>query len=140
MISVALGYTSHLVAMIAQFLDVPLRYPVTCLGSGSQISDYIIDKLTDKERNFPLYSKGRERLQYNYAVYLLNKDIAQFKADMLVHHSLKAVYMLVHHSLGFDSLTAATNLQQLAEMWSAQPKCLVSPWLACPVTDVILQL
>ena len=50
MISVALGYTSHLVAMIAQFLDVPLRYPVTCLGSRSQISDFIIDKLTDKER------------------------------------------------------------------------------------------
>jgi len=28
--------------------------------------------------------------------------------------------------LAFDSLTAAMNLQQLAEMWSAQPKCLVS--------------
>ena len=27
--------------------------------------------------SFPLYCKGRERLQYNYAVYLLNKDIAQ---------------------------------------------------------------
>lgn len=49
MISVALGYTSHLVAMIAQFLDVPLQCPVTCLGSRSQISDFFIDKLTDKE-------------------------------------------------------------------------------------------
>ena len=52
MICVALGYTSHLVTMIAHFLDVPLRYPVTCLGSRSLISDYIIDKLTEKEREY----------------------------------------------------------------------------------------
>ena len=50
MICVALGYTSHLVTMIAHFLDVPLRYPVTCLGSRSLISDYIIEKLAEKER------------------------------------------------------------------------------------------
>ncbi|KAI0232926.1 UV radiation resistance-associated gene protein [Lamellibrachia satsuma] len=85
MISVALGYTSHLVAMIAQFLDVPLRYPVTCLGSRSQISDFIIDKLTDKEREFPLHSKGNERLQFNYAVYLLIKTLPRFQFNCAVY-------------------------------------------------------
>ena len=28
---------------------------------------------------FPLYSKGKDRLYFEYAVYLLNKDIAQLR-------------------------------------------------------------
>jgi len=75
-LSVALGYVSHTVQMISIFLQVPLRYPVIHLGSRSLIVDLISDKLPDNEREFPLYSKGKDKLQFNYAVYLLNKNIA----------------------------------------------------------------
>uniref|UniRef100_A0A8C0WLJ2 C2 domain-containing protein n=1 Tax=Castor canadensis TaxID=51338 RepID=A0A8C0WLJ2_CASCN len=76
-IAVALGYTAHLVSMISFFLHVPLRYPIIHKGSRSTIKDNINDKLTEKEREFPLYPKGGEKLQFDYGVYLLNKNIAQ---------------------------------------------------------------
>ncbi|XP_006875488.1 PREDICTED: UV radiation resistance-associated gene protein [Chrysochloris asiatica] len=78
-IAVALGYTAHLVSMISFFLQVPLRYPVIHKGSRSTIKDNINDKLTEKEREFPLYPKGSEKLQFDYGVYLLNKNIAQLR-------------------------------------------------------------
>lgn len=78
-IAVALGYTAHLVSMISFFLQVPLRYPVIHKGSRSTIKDNINDKLTEKEREFPLYPKGGEKLQFDYGVYLLNKNIAQLR-------------------------------------------------------------
>ncbi|XP_054830777.1 UV radiation resistance-associated gene protein isoform X2 [Eublepharis macularius] len=77
-IAVALGYTAHLVSMISFFLQVPLRYPIIHKGSRSAIKDNINDKLTEKEREFPLYPKG-EKLQFEYGVYLLNKNIAQLR-------------------------------------------------------------
>ncbi len=51
-VAVSLGYTTHIVQMISEFLDVPLRYPMEHLGSRSQIRDHIIDKLSDKEREY----------------------------------------------------------------------------------------
>ncbi|NXG19097.1 UVRAG protein, partial [Grallaria varia] len=78
-IAVALGYTAHLVSMISFFLQVPLRYPIIHKGSRSIIKDNINDKLTEKEREFPLYPKGGEKLQFEYGVYLLNKNIAQLR-------------------------------------------------------------
>ncbi|KAG8431293.1 hypothetical protein GDO86_019109 [Hymenochirus boettgeri] len=78
-VAVALGYTAHLVTMISFFLQVPLRYPVLHKGSRSAIKDNINDKLTEKEREFPLYPKGGEKLQFDYGVYLLNKNIAQLR-------------------------------------------------------------
>ncbi|XP_039354699.1 UV radiation resistance-associated gene protein isoform X2 [Mauremys reevesii] len=83
-IAVALGYTAHLVSMISFFLQVPLRYPIIHKGSRSAIKDNINDKLTEKEREFPLYPKGGERLQFDYGVYLLNKNIAQYLGPTMV--------------------------------------------------------
>lgn len=77
-VAVALGYTSHLVLMISSFLQIPLRYPVIHKGSRSSIKDTITDRLTDKEREFPLYPRG-ERFHFEYGVYLLNKNIAQLR-------------------------------------------------------------
>uniref|UniRef100_A0A673JSL6 UV radiation resistance-associated gene protein-like n=1 Tax=Sinocyclocheilus rhinocerous TaxID=307959 RepID=A0A673JSL6_9TELE len=77
-VAVALGYTAHLVLMISNFLQIPLRYPVIHKGSRSSIKDTITDKLTEKEREFPLYPRG-ERFQFEYGVYLLNKNIAQLR-------------------------------------------------------------
>ncbi|NP_001090158.1 UV radiation resistance associated L homeolog [Xenopus laevis] len=78
-VAVALGYTAHLVSMISFFLQIPLRYPILHKGSRSAIKDNINDKLTEKEREFPLYPKGGEKLQFEYGVYLLNKNIAQLR-------------------------------------------------------------
>ncbi|XP_028655951.1 UV radiation resistance-associated gene protein [Erpetoichthys calabaricus] len=77
-IAVALGYTAHLVLMISYFLQIPLRYPIIHKGSRSSIKDNITDKLTEKEREFPLHPRG-ERFQFEYGVYLLNKNIAQLR-------------------------------------------------------------
>uniref|UniRef100_A0A8D1UWH7 UV radiation resistance associated n=1 Tax=Sus scrofa TaxID=9823 RepID=A0A8D1UWH7_PIG len=65
--------------MVSFFLQVPLRYPIIHKGSRSTIKDNINDKLTEKEREFPLYPKGGEKLQFDYGVYLLNKNIAQLR-------------------------------------------------------------
>lgn len=78
-ISVALGYVAHLVQMISNFLHVPLRYPICHLGSRSKVIDHIIDKIPDKDREFPLFSRGKDKLQFHYGVYLLNKNIAQLR-------------------------------------------------------------
>ncbi|XP_063239454.1 UV radiation resistance-associated protein-like isoform X2 [Bacillus rossius redtenbacheri] len=78
-ISVALGFVTHLVQMISVFLQVPLRYPLCHFGSRSKIVDHIADKIPDKDREFPLFSRGKDKLQFNYGVYLLNKNIAQLR-------------------------------------------------------------
>ncbi|XP_041350815.1 UV radiation resistance-associated protein-like [Gigantopelta aegis] len=78
-IAVALGSTCHMTMMISQFLDFPLRYTMEARGSRALIKDHIHVKLTDKDREFPLYSKGKEKFQFNYGVFLLNKNISQIR-------------------------------------------------------------
>ncbi|XP_017777577.1 PREDICTED: UV radiation resistance-associated gene protein [Nicrophorus vespilloides] len=77
-LSVALGYVSHILIMCASILQVPLRYPIHYFGSRSTIEDQITASLSEKTREFPLYTRGKDRMQFNYAVYLLNKNIAQY--------------------------------------------------------------
>lgn len=79
MCSVSLGYTSHLLMMMSHLLDFPLRYQIDFRGSRTQILDHIHSKLTDKDRTFPLYAKGKEKFQFNYGVFLLNKNISQLR-------------------------------------------------------------
>lgn len=79
MISVALGYVCHVVLMISLFLNVPLRYSVKFSGSRSTIIDHISVMIPDKVREFPLYTKGKDRKYFDYGVYLLNKNIAQLR-------------------------------------------------------------
>jgi len=101
MLAVAVGSVSHLVYMMAKFLELPLRYPINPMGSRSSVVDYVTDKLTDKEREFPLYSKGKEKFQFNYGVFLLNKNIAQLR---------------YHNGLGTADLrNTLPNLKQLLE-------------------------
>ncbi|KAF5282259.1 hypothetical protein FQR65_LT14391 [Abscondita terminalis] len=78
-LAVALGYASHILLMCSAFLQVPLRYKVTFFGSRSYVTDHINTALLDRDRDFPLYTKGKDKMQFNYAVYLLNKDIAQLR-------------------------------------------------------------
>ncbi|KAJ3116352.1 hypothetical protein HDU96_009815 [Phlyctochytrium bullatum] len=75
-ISTALGYTAHLVIMIATYLEVPLRYPINPMSSRSMILDRISMQFSGS-KEFPLYLKGVDRLRFEYGVFLLNKDIEQ---------------------------------------------------------------
>ena len=53
-LAIGLGFTCHLVAMISNYLDIPLRYPMLHRGSRSLIYDHIMDKLSDSERELVL--------------------------------------------------------------------------------------
>jgi len=41
--------------------------------------DFAIEKVAEKDRQFPLYNKGKERIQFYYGTFLLNKNIAQVR-------------------------------------------------------------
>ncbi|CCG81082.1 putative UV radiation resistance protein [Taphrina deformans PYCC 5710] len=85
----ALGHIAHLVSLLSQYLDIPLRYPVRPISSHSYIFDPIslMPESSDvhggppyslkKDYRFPLFFErgGVERLQWG--VFLLNKDIEQ---------------------------------------------------------------
>ncbi|KAG0227444.1 hypothetical protein BGW42_002952 [Actinomortierella wolfii] len=75
-VAVSLGFTCHLVTMLAYYLNVPLRYPLIPMGCRSTVLDPISMLLGSKDR-FPLYSKGQDRQRFEYGVFLLNKDIEQ---------------------------------------------------------------
>ncbi|GAB1603351.1 UV radiation resistance-associated protein-like isoform X2 [Argonauta hians] len=79
MVAVGLGYTCHMIIMLSHILNLPLRYPMEYRGSRSQIQDHIHTKLSERERNFPLYSKGKKDFYFHYGVYLLNKNISQLR-------------------------------------------------------------
>ncbi|KAF9361371.1 hypothetical protein BGX26_003883 [Mortierella sp. AD094] len=74
-IAIALGFTCHLVTMLAHYLSVPLRYPLTPMGSRALVLDPVSLLIGPKE--FPLYGKGQERNRFEYGVFLLNKNIEQ---------------------------------------------------------------
>ena len=84
---------AQLVNMLAAYLGIPLHYPITPSGSRSLITDWISMMrgpracvqqvfLVDNadfgfDDRFPLYATGVERYRFEYAVFLLNKDIEQ---------------------------------------------------------------
>lgn len=73
--STALGFTAHLVHLLAFYLGVPLRYPVFPMSSRSTIRDPI--SVIEGTRKFPLFSKGVDKYRYDYALFLFNKNIEQ---------------------------------------------------------------
>ena len=80
MISIAIGYVTHLLVLISRLLDVTLRYQIIYFGSRSSIVDHLNDKLSDNDRIFPLHTKGsKDKMHFKYGVFLLNKNIAQLR-------------------------------------------------------------
>ncbi|KAG0273495.1 hypothetical protein BGZ95_010694 [Linnemannia exigua] len=75
MISIALGFACQLVVMLAHYLNVPLRYPLTPMGSRAFVVDPV--SLLIGPKDFPLFGKGQDRNRFEYGVFLLNKDIEQ---------------------------------------------------------------
>ncbi|KAK0521044.1 hypothetical protein OC842_006904 [Tilletia horrida] len=77
----ALGMVAQLVTLLSAYLDTPVHYPLATAGSRSVVQDAI--SIMNGPRAFPLYSKGVESYRFEYAVFLLNKDIEQLVNE---HH------------------------------------------------------
>ncbi|XP_045507897.1 uncharacterized protein LOC123703789 isoform X2 [Colias croceus] len=72
--SVAAGFVAQATVLSAAVLNQPLRYRITLLGSASKILDVTPD-LPDP--NIPLFARGGDVTLFRYAMFLLNKCIAQ---------------------------------------------------------------
>ncbi|KAI8433756.1 hypothetical protein MSG28_015734 [Choristoneura fumiferana] len=72
--SVAAGFVAQATVLAAAILNLPLRYKITLLGSASKILDITPD-LPDP--NIPLFARGGDAMLFRYAMFLLNKSIAQ---------------------------------------------------------------
>ena len=110
-IAAALGHVARLVDMLQYYLSVPLPYPVTPFGSRSIIRDQI-STLADAQRTFPLYTKGTVRFRFDYAVFLLNKNIERLAESqglkvIDIRHTLPNLkYLLYVCSAGSSELPA----------------------------------
>ncbi|GAK65813.1 uncharacterized protein PAN0_010c4034 [Moesziomyces antarcticus] len=74
-ISSAFGMVAQLVLLLSTYLATPIHYPLATAGSRAVVQDGI--SLMSGPRAFPLYAKSMERYRYEYAAFLLNKDIEQ---------------------------------------------------------------
>ncbi len=72
-VAAALGFIAHLIYLLSFYLSVPLPYPIQPHLSTSLIRDPI--SLMPGQRTFPLFLKGNAQYRFDYAVFLLNKDI-----------------------------------------------------------------
>eukprot|EP00039_Didymoeca_costata_P007523 m.100772 g.100772 ORF g.100772 m.100772 type:complete len:507 (+) comp13723_c0_seq2:168-1688(+) len=101
-VATALGYTAHLVAMIAKYLDLPLRYPILPMCSRSSIRDDVNLSIPEKDRLYPLYMKGKEKGPFEHGVSLLNQDIKQLLDSQLlesqnINATLPNLMLLLSH-------------------------------------------
>jgi hypothetical protein len=84
-VAAALGHVAHLVYLLSFYLSTPLLYPVQPQSSTSFIRDPV--SLMPGPRTFPLYAKASVYYRFDYAVFLLNKDIEQ----LMSRYALKAL-------------------------------------------------
>ena len=110
----ALGYAASVVELLSGYLDIPVRYPVRCLGSKSVICDPALSPAVSNgalsEIQFPLFlhshsAKEKSQARVDVGIFLLNKDIEQ----LLNAHGLEAQ--------GLGRSAALTNLSRLVGAW-----------------------
>lgn len=82
----ALGHVAHVLQLLSFYLGHPLVYPVNPRASTSTVYDPISLLKTNASeaqrygadktlRTYPLFSRGVPRFRFEYALFLLNKDI-----------------------------------------------------------------
>ncbi|KAM0722220.1 hypothetical protein Q7P37_001661 [Cladosporium fusiforme] len=85
-IAAALGHVAHVLQLLSFYLGHPLAYPVNPRSSTSTVYDPIsllpseARKATSADgekmlRTYPLFSRGVPRFRFEYALFLLNKNI-----------------------------------------------------------------
>ena len=72
-ISTALGYTCHLISLLAKYLCVPLRYLPMFMASRSSIRDEVLAH----NREWPLYWKGTDKDAIRVGFKMLQRDTKQ---------------------------------------------------------------
>ncbi|KAH6590229.1 hypothetical protein BASA50_009491 [Batrachochytrium salamandrivorans] len=75
-IATALGFAVHFITLLAYYLDVPLRYYIIPVSSRSTVWD-VVSQQFQGSKEFPLYARGSERIRFEYAVFLVNKNVEQ---------------------------------------------------------------
>lgn len=71
-VAAGLGHVCHVLHLLSRYLGVPLRYPMKPMQTRSTIEDPI-----SNVGKYPLYSKNQDPTQFEYAVFLLNKNLEQ---------------------------------------------------------------
>ncbi|AYO41752.1 UV radiation resistance-associated gene protein [Malassezia restricta CBS 7877] len=71
--SAALTYVAQLMILLSTYLHTTLPYPLTSSGSRATVQDRI--SIMTGPRSFILSGKDNELYRYEYAVFLLNKDL-----------------------------------------------------------------
>lgn len=75
----ALGYVAQVLSLLSPYLSVILPYPINFNGSTSTIDDplaiHAASSNQNANRTYPLFSKGVVRYRFEYAVFLVNKNI-----------------------------------------------------------------
>ncbi|KAK9899588.1 hypothetical protein P389DRAFT_191908 [Cystobasidium minutum MCA 4210] len=128
-ISSALGYVAQAVQLLAAYLCVPLYYPLRCMGSRSLVQDPISQMKGPKI--FPLYSRGVDKYRFEYAVFLLNKNIEQI---MLEHHIGLIELSQTLPNLKNLYLTLSSDASTSSKSWSSSHNPATSaPALAPPI-------
>ncbi len=129
-LSVSLGWVAHALCTSAAVLDVPLRYPVVFRGSQSVVLDPSKGERREQQE-FPLYAKGVDVARADYAIFLLNKDLAQVRWQCgLVTADLKCMLRNLHEvlSLGDRQQQQQQQLQGKISLRSSGPSSrLLSP-------------
>lgn len=86
-LAAALGFVAQVTQLVSLYLEIPLLYPVNPLGSASFISDPIslikghagpvvaASNSAGEDRRYPLHLHRVARFRFEYAVFLLNKDV-----------------------------------------------------------------
>ncbi|KAI9799887.1 MAG: hypothetical protein M1833_003809 [Piccolia ochrophora] len=77
----ALGHVAHLLHLLALYLSTPLPYPLTPHSSTSSVLDPI-SLMQSSQRSYPLFVTGAVPYRFEYAVFLLNKDVEALLAGL----------------------------------------------------------
>ncbi|KAI9783229.1 MAG: hypothetical protein M1839_004069 [Geoglossum umbratile] len=98
-IAAALGHVAHLLYLLSFYLSIPLLYPVQPQSSTSFVRDPV--SLMPGPRTFPLYAKGSIYYRFDYAAFLLNKDIEQLMSNQAlkpldIRHTLPNLKYLLY--------------------------------------------
>ncbi|CAG9572912.1 unnamed protein product [Danaus chrysippus] len=128
--SVAAGFVAQATSLTAAILNQPLRYKITLLGSASKILDITPD-LPDP--NIPIFARGGDITLFRYAMFLLNKCIAQllWGRNLSVHDMRPTLSNLQR------LMTTPSNLSDTSKLFGTY--C----WLAdseCPRTQSLRSL
>ena len=103
-LAAALGHVAQLLQLLSFYLAQPLPYPISPRSSTSTIYDPIsLLKTTNTStapnadlalRTYPLFSRGVPRFRFEYALFLLNKDI-----QLLLESAFGVKLLDIRHTL-----------------------------------------